>query len=110
MGRGGSCSGCGLRATRGGLRAALGGLRPALGGLIALLSGCAFYPVLPVPELEGEWAVRRIEAEEIAESSGLVGSRQHAGVFWTHNDSGDASRIFAITAEGRLLGGAGPVR
>jgi hypothetical protein len=77
-------------------------LSAALGGL--LLSGCAYYPVLPVPKLEGEWVVRRIEAEAIAESSGLVRSRRHEGVFWTHNDSGDAPRIFAITAEGRLLG------
>jgi hypothetical protein len=80
------------------------GLSVALAALLALLSSCAFYPTLPPPKLEGEWEVRRIEAEAIAESSGLVRSRRHAGVFWTHNDSGDAPRIFAITAEGRLLG------
>jgi hypothetical protein len=90
MNRGMSRSGCDLSV--------------ALGALLTFLSSCAFYPTLPPPKLEGEWEVRRIEAEVIAESSGLVRSRQHAGVFWTHNDSGDVPRIFAITAEGRLLG------
>lgn len=41
----------------------------------------------------------------INESSGLIKSRRHAdrGVFWTHNDSGDTARIFAIDATGKLL-------
>ncbi len=37
----------------------------------------------------------------IAESSGLVASTRHPGVLWTHNDSGDSSRIFAVGADGR---------
>jgi hypothetical protein len=41
---------------------------------------------------------------EIHESSGLAASRSHAGVLWTHNDSGARSEIFAIDAAGRLLG------
>jgi hypothetical protein len=39
----------------------------------------------------------------IDESSGLVASRQHPGVFWTHNDSGDDARIFAVRADGSLI-------
>jgi hypothetical protein len=39
----------------------------------------------------------------INEASGLVASRQHAGTFWLHNDSGDAARVFGIDAEGELL-------
>lgn len=30
-------------------------------------------------------------------------SRTHAGVLWTHNDSGDAPRIFALDRRGQLL-------
>ncbi|MCA9528445.1 MAG: hypothetical protein KC549_19305, partial [Myxococcales bacterium] len=38
------------------------------------------------------------------EASGLVASRQHPGVFWTHNDSGDEARVFAVRSDGRILG------
>jgi len=47
--------------------------------------------------------IGRFDSSEIAESSGLVRSRKYERVFWTHNDSGDRARIFAVTAEGRLL-------
>ncbi|RKS68542.1 hypothetical protein CLV35_3670 [Motilibacter peucedani] len=40
----------------------------------------------------------------ITESSGLVASPTHAGVYWTHNDSGDSSRTFALDSRGRTLG------
>jgi len=40
----------------------------------------------------------------ISESSGLVASPSHAGIFWTHNDSGDTSRLFAVDSHGRTVG------
>ena len=40
----------------------------------------------------------------IAESSGLAASRMNPHVLWTHNDSGDSARLFAIHTSGRLLG------
>lgn len=40
----------------------------------------------------------------IREPSGLVASRRHPGVFWTHNDSGDDARLFATRRDGRLVG------
>jgi hypothetical protein len=46
----------------------------------------------------------RFEDPAINESSGLVKSRRLNGVFWTHNDSGDRPRIFAVTREGRSIG------
>jgi hypothetical protein len=36
------------------------------------------------------------------ESSGLAVSRAHAGVVWTHNDSGDRPRVYALGPDGRL--------
>lgn len=41
----------------------------------------------------------------VRESSGLIKSKRHAdkGVFWTHNDSGDTARIFAVDLKGALL-------
>lgn len=65
---------------------------------IGLLAGCAFFPPLPARD-----AVARIASPEIRESSGLVKSRRHPDVFWTHNDSGDTPRLFAITASGELI-------
>ena len=40
----------------------------------------------------------------LKESSGIACSRIRKGVFWTHNDSGDAARVFAFDARGTLLG------
>jgi hypothetical protein len=45
----------------------------------------------------------RIGDPRVLESSGLAASRRHAGVLWTHNDSGDAARLFAIGRDGRVL-------
>jgi hypothetical protein len=41
---------------------------------------------------------------ELTETSGLIESRTHPGVFWLHNDSGDTPRFFAIDAAGARLG------
>ena len=40
---------------------------------------------------------------QLREASGLVVSRVHPGVFWTHNDSGDEPRLYAIDATAKLL-------
>lgn len=45
-----------------------------------------------------------IENDAIDEASGLAASRQHPGVLWTHNDSGDLPRIFALDTHGRSVG------
>ncbi len=52
--------------------------------------------------------VGTIESAEITEASGLVASWANTGdgadgVWWTHNDSGDGARIFAINGTGKLL-------
>lgn len=39
----------------------------------------------------------------IDESSGLVASRRHPGIFWTHNDSGGEARLFAVRVDGSLV-------
>jgi len=43
---------------------------------------------------------RRIRDSRITESSGLATSRLHPGVLWTHNDSGNSPRIYAIGKDG----------
>lgn len=39
----------------------------------------------------------------IHETSGVVLSARHSGVFWTHNDSGGDPVLFAVDAQGELL-------
>lgn len=38
------------------------------------------------------------------EISGLAASKRNPGVIWTHNDSGDTARLFAIDVKGSFLG------
>ena len=46
----------------------------------------------------------RIASKAIDEPSGLVRSRRHPDVYWTHGDHGSAPDLFAITAAGELIG------
>lgn len=56
------------------------------------------------PTFLAEATVGTNESVLIDEASGLVASRQHPHVLWTHNDSGDSARLFALNPTGRLLG------
>lgn len=49
-------------------------------------------------------AVGTVTATGLVEASGMVASRRNGGVLWTHNDSGDIARLFAIGTNGALLG------
>jgi len=74
--------------------------------LAAALLLCAALPASAgvVPRSIGEAeAALRLRDPRIYESSGLALSRRHQGVLWTHNDSGDEARLFAVGSEGRTL-------
>lgn len=55
------------------------------------------------PATQPSFRVGRIDDPAIPESSGLVASRKYAGVFWTHNDSGNPAMIFAVDRTGKTL-------
>src|SRR4051794_17862577 len=67
--------------------------------------------LLALPALLGATAVVsepahvafRWRDQRIAESSGLAAATREPGVWFTHNDSGDAARFFAVGADGRTL-------
>jgi hypothetical protein len=61
--------------------------------------------VLPgvCPDGDGELITGQIEDLVINEASGLMASRMNPGVLWTHNDSGDDPRFYAIDDAGTLL-------
>jgi hypothetical protein len=44
-----------------------------------------------------------VKSPSIVEASGLAGGRVNPGVWWTHNDSGDTPRVFALEGDGRVL-------
>ncbi|MEM7312481.1 MAG: hypothetical protein AAF497_04950, partial [Planctomycetota bacterium] len=47
--------------------------------------------------------IAKIECRDLRESSGIASSNLSNDVFWTHNDSGDKPRLFAINRSGQLL-------
>ena len=52
----------------------------------------------------GQFKLGRLDHKLIPESSGVIDSRKHPGVFWTHNDSGNGPALFAFNREGKTLG------
>ena len=70
---------------------------------LALLASALLWPAAPAPAQESGEAVvvTRLADPRIVESSGLALSRRHPGVVWTHNDSGDQARLFAVGPDGR---------
>jgi hypothetical protein len=51
-------------------------------------------------DADGTRTLFTIADGRITESSGLAASSRHAGVLYTHNDSGDAPRVYAIDPDG----------
>lgn len=66
----------------------------------SLLLAFLALPAAQVGELRDRG---RLKHPPINESSGLVRSRTFPGVWWTHNDSGDLARIFAVDADGKAI-------
>ncbi|MGI9604319.1 MAG: hypothetical protein ACR2QE_20740 [Acidimicrobiales bacterium] len=54
--------------------------------------------------VSGTDEVGRVENDDLREASGLVASRAHSGVFWSHNDSGNDGGVFAVGEDGSDLG------
>src|SRR5437867_2032775 len=68
-------------------------------GLAILCTGASAAPTFAGGVSQGTVAVAGLN-----EASGLVASRNNANVLWTHNDSGDSARVFALDTQGRKLG------
>lgn len=56
----------------------------------------------PVPGEATSWG--DVDSDEIVEASGLGQSARDPDVLWTHNDSGDVARLFAMDRSGADLG------
>jgi hypothetical protein len=72
--------------------------------LLAAILVCLALPAPARAQEGGEATVTlRLQDPRIYESSGLALSRRHQAVLWTHNDSGDDPRLYAVGAEGRTV-------
>jgi hypothetical protein len=71
-------------------------LLPAAAACAALALACG--TALPAAADSGPSVAFRISDPRITESSGLVASRLHPGVYWTHNDSGDGPYVYGVDA------------
>ncbi len=48
-------------------------------------------------------ALGRFDHRHLPEASGIVRSRRHPGIYWVHNDSGNAPWLFAVRRDGSLV-------
>jgi hypothetical protein len=58
----------------------------------------------PCPRFGSSSKVGTVTHPEAMELSGIAASRRNLGVLWTHNDSGDSERFFAISSTADYLG------
>ncbi len=45
----------------------------------------------------------RFDEKQLPEASGIVRSRRHPGIYWVHNDSGNAPLLFAVRRDGSVV-------
>lgn len=67
-------------------------------------AGPAFVPAVDVPGCTLYGVPRQTGSvpPELAELSGLAASARHPGVFWAHNDSDNAFRVYAMEDSGKI--------
>jgi hypothetical protein len=71
---------------------------------VTLLLFASFLGAAPrAPASKPTFRVGTIQTDTVRECSGIVASRKHPGVFWTHNDGGNSPVLYAITREGALI-------
>ncbi len=48
-------------------------------------------------------ALGRFDRQQLPEASGIIRSRRHPGIYWVHNDSGNAPWLFAVRRDGSIV-------
>lgn len=78
----------------------------AFAGLVLAMSGPAFAPEASVatPASQQVQLIYTLQSPRLLEASGLAASRREPGLYWSHNDSGGAPELFALTADGKARG------
>lgn len=73
---------------------------------LVLCSALAAHVAVRAAERDSNASIERLGAvahEPLGEISGIVKSRTYDDVYWVHNDSGDAARLFALDSAGRVI-------
>ncbi len=70
---------------------------------ILIISAAALAGPATAPSSSPSLQIGTIRDDAIPESSGIAASRKYPGVFWTHNDSGNAPVLYAINREGKTI-------
>jgi hypothetical protein len=82
-------------------------VRRVFSGLaLALIVGIPAWAALapaPTPPYRDAVKLAALADTRIKESSGIAASRRTAGVYWTHNDSGEGPDLFAFDRKGQAL-------
>jgi len=65
---------------------------------LLMICACSSWPEMTITPSH------QIQASNIAESSGLVHSSKHPGIFWTHNDSGGDPELYPMQKDGTHQG------
>jgi len=61
-------------------------------------------PIGPCPSFAPSVKMGNLDFSAAEELSGLAASRRNPGVLWSHNDSGDTERVFAMDSTAQLIG------
>lgn len=84
--------------------------KPSLiSGLLRSVTCCVVLHAvsLPLSAEQSEFAqgicTGHIRTAKLRETSGMVASRQNAGILWMHNDSGASAELFAMTESGETV-------
>lgn len=80
------------------MSAVRGGTATAVAVMLTAMTCAPAAAAEPAPRV-----VRHLSDPRIAESSSLVPSAVHPGVWWTSNDSGGSSRLYAVGKDGRTV-------
>jgi hypothetical protein len=75
--------------------------RRAVAGVLGAWFVLLALPALAAASDDGTRVLLSLQDPQITESSGLAASVRHPGVLYTHNDSGDSPRVYAVGPDGR---------
>lgn len=78
----------------------LGRAAALVAGVLVAVVGPGAIPAGAARDADDPVVDRVVRIPELIESSGLARSERHDGILWSHNDSGDVARIFAIGRDG----------
>jgi hypothetical protein len=77
-------------------------MRWLAGLLLVLTTSATGTGPAPCPQYDPHPRLTGWVPAVLRELSGFAASHQHAGIFWAHNDSGNAPEIYALRADGTI--------